>query len=65
LGTATRNQVQAIEVGKAKVDNKSIMDALQRQRLPGLAIVRHIHLISGLNECPTEEGVDSDIILDK
>jgi len=41
------------------------MDALQRQRLPGLAIVRHIHLISGLNECPTEEGVDSDIILDK
>jgi hypothetical protein len=39
LGAATGNQVQAVQIGKAKIDDKGIVDAFERKSLPVLPLL--------------------------
>jgi hypothetical protein len=62
LGAATGNQVQAIQVWEAKVDNEGIVNAFQGRGFPGPRVTSRIHLVSGFHQRPPQELLNGHII---
>jgi hypothetical protein len=62
VGSATRNQVQSIQVWESKIDYEGIVNTLQGHCFASLCCTGCIHLISGLHQRALQEVLDRYVV---
>src|SRR5579872_619801 len=62
LGAAAADQVEAIQIGKAEINDHGIMNALGGERFGGAGIGGYIHLVAGFDQRALKEFLNRFVV---